>query len=145
MAVTCHTFTKLNDSLATKLVAFATDSLYVMLLASYTPSQDTHQFLSHVLGAGAEVVGTGYVANGQALTSVTVSEAGHVTKLTCASPSWNPITATPAYAVFYDRTPATDATRPLLAYWDFGGSVPLTAQSFTLAIASGGLLTLTGT
>jgi len=37
-----------------------------------------------------------------------------------ANTSWTSSTLTARYAVLYDSTPATDATRPLIAYVDFG-------------------------
>ena len=144
MAVTAHTFTKFNDSLTNKLVNLSSDTLKVMLLSSYTAGQDTHQFVSDVLGAGTEVTGTGYTAGGQALTSVSLSDSGHVRTLTCANPSWTSSTITAAYAVFYDSTPGSNATNPVICYWDFGGNFTDTSGTFTLTINGSGLVTITG-
>ena len=140
---TAHTYTKFGVSAIEKLANLNTDALKVMLLSAYTPGQDTHQFLSDVLGAGTETSGTGYTAGGQTLTSVAISTSGHVVTMTCANPAWTG-TFSCAYAVFYDSTPGSSATDPVFVYWDFGGTVTPTATTFTLAINASGLLTLTG-
>jgi len=142
MAVTSHQFTKLADSLTNKLVNLSSDTLKVALLTAYTPAVDTHQFWADVLAAGTEVAaGGGYSTGGLALTSVTLSDTGHVRTLTCANPSWGATSLTASFAVFYDSTPGTNATDPLLVYWDLGGSQTISG----LTIAGTGLLTLTGT
>ena len=56
-----------------------------------------------------------------------------------ADPSWAGLTLAFRYGVVYNRTPATDATRPLLCYEDFGAQ-SLTAQTFTVQIHPQGLL-----
>lgn len=144
MAVTAHVYTKLADSLTSKLVNLGSDTLKVMLLSSYTAGQDAHQFVSDVKGAGTEISGTGYSAGGQALSSVSLSDSGHVRTLTCANPSWTTSTISAAYAVFYDSTPGTDATNPVICYWDFGGTFSDTAGTFTLTVNGSGLVTITG-
>jgi hypothetical protein len=137
-----HTYTKLNDSFATKLVDLNTDTFAVLLLDGYTPGQDTHQFVSDVLAAGTEVVGTGYAR--QNLTGVSVSDTGHVTTMTCDSPAWPGSTFSATHAVFYDNTPTTDATRPVLCFWDFGGTENPAGITFTLTLDTAGLLQLIG-
>ena len=147
MAVTAHTYTKAADSVfKSKIANITTDSLKVMLLSAYTvgTTQDTAQFLADVLAVGTEASGTGYTAGGQALASVTWTESGHVYTLGCANPSWASSTITAAYAVFYDATPGTNATDPLLCYWDFGGNVSTTNGTFLLTVSGSGLLTITG-
>jgi hypothetical protein len=144
VAVTAHVYTLAASSLANKLADLDSDALYCMLLTAYTPGQDTHQFLSDVLGAGTQVAnGSGYTTNGVALTSLSLAVAGHVVTLNAADATWTSATISAAYAVFYDRTPATDATRPVLAYWDLGGTQSSTAGTFKLTLSSG-VLTLTG-
>lgn len=44
------------------------------------------------------------------------------------------------YAVMYDRTPATDATRPLIAYNDFGSDQSVTSGTFTITFDALGFL-----
>lgn len=148
MAVTSHTYTKLAASLAAKSVNFTSDTLKVMLLSAYTvgTTQDTAQFVSDVKAVGTETNGTGYTAGGAALTSVTYTESGHVYTLTCANPTWSATggSLAAAYALFYDSTPGTDATNPVLCYWDLGGTQTATNAAFTLTINASGLITITG-
>ncbi|GAA1701599.1 hypothetical protein [Fodinicola feengrottensis] len=148
MSVVAHTYTKLGTSMSKKLVNLETDALKVALLSSYTvtTSQDTAQFYSDVVtaGVGVETSGTGYTAGGLALTSISGSVSGHVYTLTCANPVWTTSTIAAAYALFYDSTPGSAGTNPVICYWDFGGTVSSTGASFTLTISGSGLLTLTG-
>ncbi len=141
MAVTAHTFTKFGVSAIEKLSNLNTDALKVALLTAYTPAVDTHQFWADVLGAGTEVAaGGGYSTGGLALSGVSVSASGHVVTLSCSNPSWG-ATLTASFAVFYDSTPGSNATDPVIVYWDFGGSQTLSG----LTISGSGLLTVTGT
>lgn len=140
MAVTAHSFTLYGKSAIKKLTDLSADTLKVMLLTAYTPAVDTHQFVADVLGAGTEVAnGGGYTTGGLALTSVALSNTAHVETVTCANPTWG-ATLTAAFAVFYDSTPGSNATNPVIVYWDFGGSQTLGG----LTISGSGFLTLTG-
>ena len=62
----------------------------------------------------------------------------------CTDPSWNPTTLTNVrYVVVYDRTPATDATRPLLCCIDLGSNLnPTNGQLLITLNASAGLLVI---
>lgn len=143
MAVTAKMYGLFLKSLANKEVDLDSDSLKVMLCTSaYTPNQDTHQYKSSVTN---EVTGTGYTAGGATLGSVTVvyDAPSNTLTLDAADASWPTSTLTARYAVVYDSTPATDATRPLIAYVDFGADVSSTAATFTLAWDAAGIVTLT--
>lgn len=144
MTVTAHTYTKLAASLGAKTMNLTSDTLKVMLLSAYTPGEDTHQFVSDVKGAGTEASGTGYSAGGLTLASVTFTESGHVYTLSCTSPAWTSSSIAAAFAVFYDSTPGTDATNPVMCYWDLGGTQTSSAGTFTLTISGSGLITVTG-
>lgn len=63
-----------------------------------------------------------------------------VLALDCADPSWATITITARYGVVYNRTPATDATRPLLGLIDFGADKSPSAGTLTITVHSAGLL-----
>lgn len=120
-----------------------TDTLKVMLCTStYAPNQDTHAYKSDVTN---EVTGTGYTAGGSSLTSVTVAYSGASNTYTidAADVSWPSSTITARYAVIYDSTPSTDATRPLLGYVDFGADVSSSGGSFDIVWDSAGILTIT--
>jgi len=146
MAVTAHTYTKLATSLADKKVDFDSDTLKAMLLSSYTvgSTQDTAQYVSDVLAVATEASGTGYTSGGATLTGVTVGVSGHVYTLDCNDPSWPSSTITASYALFYDSTPGTNSTNPVICYWDLGGAASSSSGAFTLTINASGLVTLTG-
>jgi hypothetical protein len=148
MAVLAHVYTKASFTLGTKLANLSTDALKVMLLSAYTvgTNQNTAQFVADVLAAPAtESAGTGYTAGGQVLTSVTLTNSGLVTTLTSANPSWNATggALAAAFALFFDSTPGTNATNPVLFYWDLGGTQTATGVPFTLTVSSSGLLAFT--
>ena len=88
------------------------------------------------------VVGTTVVDSGVTWlcigTSVSIFTAG-------AAVTWNASggSLAAAYVLFYDSTPATNATRPVLGYWDLGGTQTATGGNFTVTPnATGGLLSL---
>jgi hypothetical protein len=148
MAAAFHVYTKLDHSIAAKLANLGTDTLKVALLSSYTGAASnlqTAQFYSDVVtaGVGVEIAATGsYSAGGAALTSVSLSDSGAVTTLNATAPSWTGITTTPAFALFYDSTPGTGATNPVICYWDFGGGIS-NPGNFSLTISGSGLVTWT--
>lgn len=147
MAVTAHSYTKLGLSLGTKKIDFTADSFKVMLLSAYTvgTTQDTAQFVSDVLAVGTEASGTGYTAGGLTIASTSFTESGHVyTFGSTATLQWTGSTITAAYALFYDSTPGSNATNPVLGYWDFGGSQSSSNGTFTLSLSSNAICTLTG-
>jgi hypothetical protein len=126
-----------------KEIDWDTDTIKVMLCtSSYTPDQDTHRYKSSVTN---EVTGTGYTAGGATLASASAAytTGTNVLMLDAADTAWTSSTITARYAVIYDATPGTDATRPLIAYVDFGADVSTTAGTFTLTYDSAGLVTVT--
>lgn len=146
MAVTTHTYSKMPLSVGNKLIDFDSDTLKVMLLSAYTvgSTRNSAQFVADVLAVATEASGTGYSAGGQTLTSVTCAASGTVVTVDCADPVWTTSTIAAAYAIFYDSTPGSNATNPVICYWDFGGTVSSTGASFTLTIDATGLVTFTG-
>jgi len=143
MAVTAKVYGLAQTSFANKLIDWDSDTIKVMLCTStYSPNQDTHQFKSDVSN---EVSGTGYTAGGATLGSCTTTYTGatNVLALDAADTSWATSTITARYAVIYDSTPATDATRPLIAYVDFGADVSSTGGTFQITWDSAGIVTLT--
>lgn len=136
MAVIPYTFTKFIDSLAQKKIDLDSDELKVMLMASFSGSQ-TYQYLSDAKAAGTEASGTGYTAGGAVLTGVTWVLDNGVWRLRGSIPGWDTTsgTLTAKYAIFYSNTPTTDATRPLICYWDLGGGPSgLTSSDGTFAL-----------
>lgn len=131
------------QSLANKEIDLDTDAIKVMLCTStYAPSQDTHRYKSSITN---EVTGTGYTATGATLTTpaVTYTAATNVLKFDADDVTWANSTITARYAVIYDSTPATDATRPLIGYVDFGADVSSTAAAFTITWDAAGIFTIT--
>ncbi len=117
--VTGKLFGLLFTALWNKELDYLADDMRVALTTSaYVPNQDTHDYFDDVTN---EVVGTGYTAGGEALVSKTVTyTAGtNVFKLDAANTQWPASSITARIAVVYDRTPATDATRPLVGFQDF--------------------------
>jgi hypothetical protein len=105
-------------SLNNKEINLTADTIKLMLCTStYTPNRGTHRYKSDVTN---EVSGTGYTATGNTVGSMGSNIASNVYSITGANASWPASTFTARYAVLYDSTPATDATRPLIGYVDFG-------------------------
>ena len=143
MAVTGFWYGNAFKSAFNKEIDLDTDVLKVMLCTSaYTPNQDTHQYKSSITG---EVVGTGYTAGGATLTSPTVvyTAGTNTFVLDAADVSWPTSTITARYAVIYDSSPASDATRPLIAYVDFGADVVSTAGTFSITWDAAGICAVT--
>lgn len=149
MAVTSHVYSKLSLSGFSKKVDLTADTIKVMLLSAYTvgTTQDTAQFVADVLAVATEAVGTGYTASGQALVTPTFTLAGHVyTYTTTTTPSWSASggALAAAYALFYDSTPGSNSTNPVICYWDFGGTLTATNAAYSLPPNAGGIFTSTG-
>lgn len=108
--------------LANKLIDWTNDSIYVALVgATGTPNQDSHDFYNDVTD---EIAATGYTANGAALSgkSASYDSGTNQTRLIASDTTWSSVDFTsdpPEFAIVYDRTPASDATRPLISYVDF--------------------------
>lgn len=141
MAVTAALFGQFVDHLAQKRIDLDSDTIKVMLLtSSATPNQDTWDFKDDVTN---EVTGTGYTATGATLGSVTwgYTSGTNTWKFDAADTSWTTATITARYAVIYDSTPASDATRPLIGYVDFGADVSSTAATFQITWDANGIFT----
>ena len=127
-----------------KEVDWDTDTIKVMLLSSsYTPNQDTHDYLEDVVAN--EVTGTGYTAGGQTLTgkTITYDGASNTTVLDANDVSWSNSTINARYAVLYDDAGGTNATKPLIGYIDFGSDQSSTNGAFTITWDATGIFRLT--
>ena len=102
------------------------------------PNRDADDFYDDLVAASNESTATGYTANGQALAgkAVAYDSATDQTRYTASDNVWNAITSTsgngPQYVIVYDRTPATDATRPLISYVNFGAVQVINGVNFTV-------------
>lgn len=138
---TSKLYGKLILSLLNKELDWDTDTIKIMLCTStYTPDQDTHQYKSSITN---EVTGTGYTAGGATLASKTnaYTAGTNTVAIDAADVTWSNSTITARYAVIYDDSPATDATKPLIAYLDFGSDQTSTAGDFTITFDAAGIAT----
>lgn len=144
MAVTAFFYGNAFVSAFNKEIDFGSDTIKVALLDNtHVPDQDAHNYFDDVVVD--EVVGTGYTAGGATLSTPTVTYTGatNILKLDGADVSWPSSTITARYAVVYDATPATDATRPLIAYVDFGADVTSSGGTFSITWDAAGIATVT--
>lgn len=127
-----------------KEIDWDTDTIKVALLSNgYTPDQDAHNYLDDVVSF--EVTGTGYTAGGATLTnkSNSYNSATNVIVLDADDVTWASSTITARYAVIYDASPATNATRPLIGYVDFGSDQSSSNGNFTITWDATGIVRIT--
>jgi len=125
------------------------DTIRVALVSGYTPVTATHNVWADA--SGQEVTGTGYTANGKALTSQTVTETGTGTgstgergKFDAANVTWTGLniggtSGSPSHAVMYNDTPTTPLN-PLIAYWEV--TTATNGGDYTLQWATTGIIIL---
>jgi hypothetical protein len=127
-----------------KEIDWDTDTIKVALLTnSYTPDQDAHNYYDDVVAN--EVTGTGYTAGGNTLANKTntYNSATNVIVLDADDTTWSSSTITARYAVVYDATPATNATKPLIGYVDFGSDQSSNNGNFTITWDATGIVRIT--
>ena len=92
-----------------------------------------------------EVSGTGYTAGGNTLANKTnaYNSGTNVIVLDADDTTWSSSTITARYAVIYDATPATNATRPLIGYVDFGSDQSSSNGNFTITWDATGIVRIT--
>lgn len=136
----------LLSHLGAKAVNMSTDTFKVGLWASGSmPARGTsegYEFVSDFTGGGlTEVVAGSY--SRLSLTSVTWTASALVVTFTAANPTWTTATFTTIGAWIHDETNSsgTDATRPVLCYFDFGGSFSPAGVNFILSVNASGLVT----
>lgn len=91
--------------------------------------------------SGNETSGTAYVAGGQVLTGVTVTQNDGATQavFTGSNVTWSSSTITAAFAVLYDNTLIS---KDLIACFDFGGNQSSSNGNFTIQWNASGIITL---
>ena len=127
-----------------KEIDWDSDTIKVALLNNtYTPDQDAHNYYDDVVAY--EVTGTGYTAGGLTLANKTnnYNSSTNVIVLDADDVTWASSTITARYAVVYDATPATNATRPLIGYVDFGSDQSSSNGNFTITWDSTGIVRVT--
>lgn len=144
MAVTAKLYGQAVVKMVNKEIDWNSDDIRVALVANtYTPDQDNHDYWNDVVAN--EVTGVNYVANGAALGTPTVTYTGATNKIKLDGDdvSWASSTITARYAVIYDRTPGSDATRPLIAYVDFGADMSSYNGTFQITWDANGIVEFT--
>ena len=132
------TFTAAN-SWAT---AAATSTPYVVGDIVRPSAGNGHVYMCIVAGTSGGSAPTWPTVARQTVTDGTVTWAeigGGVNQFDTADASWTSSTLTARYALVYDATPASDATRPLIGLLDFGADVSSTASTFTVVWDAKGL------
>jgi hypothetical protein len=127
-----------------KEIDWDSDTIKVALLTNaYTPNQDAHDYFDDVVAN--QVTGTGYTSGGLTLANKTntYNSSTNVIVLDADDVTWASSTITARYAVIYDATPATDATRPLIGYVDFGSDQSSSNGNFTITWDSTGIVRVT--
>lgn len=99
----------------------------VLKIALYTSSA-TLSAATTVYSTSDEVVGTGYTAGGNTLTSPTVSLSGTTAYVDFADTSWTTATITARGALIYNSSKSNKA----IAVLDFGADKTSTAGTFTV-------------
>jgi hypothetical protein len=134
MAITQAMCTSFKVELLNGIHAFGTTVVRgsttadTMYLALYTSSA-TLDATTTAYTATNEVSGTGYVAGGQALTTVAPTSSGTTAFLDFNDETWTSSTITARGALIYNDTQAGD---PAVAVLDFGGDKTSTAGDFTV-------------
>ena len=153
MAVTAYVQPKFwLNHVGAKLVNMSSDTFKIGLIASGTLSSrantEGYEFVSDLLAnspgsALTEVSGGNY--SRLSLTGLSWTASGLVVTMTGTSPQWASASFTTVYGWLHDETAssATDATRPLVLIWDFGGSFSPSSVNFILSVNASGLLTAT--
>lgn len=125
-----------------KEISIASDDIKLMICtSSYTPNQATHDYKNDVTN---EVTGTGYTAGGVSLTSKTANTSSLVFTIDAADINIASSTITGGRVlVIYDNTPATDATKPLIAYCVLSGDESSVAGNWPHTFDAAGIFTTT--
>jgi len=135
------TYGKFAQKLLEGVFDFTSDSIYCALVtSSYTPDVDTHEFFDDITN---EITGTGYTANGVALTSVSVSydSVDNEAVLDADDATWATSTLTARGAVIYKRDGA-DSNSPLIRYIDFGQDEQSLVSTFSVVFDAEGIINL---
>lgn len=117
------------------------DTIKVMLVtATYTPNQDTHEHKDDITN---EVTGTGYTAGGATLANktVTADNTDNEGVFDADDVTWASSTITARGAVLYKDT-GTASTSPVICYIDFGSDQSSSAGDFTIQWNAEGILNL---
>lgn len=117
---------------------------FTLVGSGYTPDVDTHLYRSSLTN---EITGSNWAAGGYALSSPTITQDDtnnqgvfDAADVLLANVTFN---TNPQAAVIYGSSGLGIASDPLFGYIDFGATYPVTAGTFQITWASGGILALT--
>lgn len=131
-------YNSFKRDIANGSINLVTSTIHCMLVTSaYTPNIDTHTLKTHVTN---EVVGAGYTAGGQALTtkSMVVNNTTDLAMFDADDVTWAASTITARGAVLYKLT-----TNELIAYFDFVTDKVSDNGNFVVQWNTNGILTIT--
>jgi len=139
MAVTIEEYHRATQHLGDAFDFESNDIRLALLSNAYTPDFDAHDAWDDV--SANEITGTGYTADGEALTSKTATfdAASDWTTYAAADVVWATATFTARYAALYNNSPAADADKKLLVLVDFGQDESPAAENFTIAWSADGV------
>jgi hypothetical protein len=145
MAATAFLYRLQYTTTYNKEADWDTDTVKTSLhTVTWTPNQDTDKYHSTPTN---ELAATGnYATGGATISPMTVATPSTKTWTLDASDAvWANLTMSAAarYAVSYDSTPGTEATRPLLSYVDFGADQSVSGATFTIQWNASGVIQLT--
>lgn len=126
-------------AVAAASINLVSDTIKVLLVtSSYTPDQDLDVYLSDI---DNEVVGTGYVAGGEALTTkeLSLDLVNNRAKFTADNVTWDTATITARGAILYKDT-GVAGTSTLITYKDFGENKMSTGGDFTIEWDATGII-----
>ena len=111
------------------------DTITIALVTdTYTPNFNTHDFYADITNELATA--GGYTQPGATLGSQTWATSGGLLPFDGADRDWTSATFTARAAITYDNTLASD---PLLSSTTFGADYSVTAGTFTIQWAAGGI------
>jgi hypothetical protein len=144
MTITARLYGLVFTALWNKEIDYDTDLIAVQLHNStYTPDQDVHDYKNDLTNELATA--GGYTAGGKDLASKTVTYTAGTNKhvLDAADLQWTSASFTARTAVILDRSPATDATRPLIGYQNSDVDITASGGNFDLVWNASGLVEIT--
>lgn len=145
MAVTALIYSLMLSAAFNAEIDWVADTIFcALVLTAYTPDQDVHDYWDDVVANEHAATGN-YATNGDALTNPTITYTGGTNKwkLDADDAQWLNSTITAYYAVVVDRTPATDATRPIISYVDFGANQSTSNGTFDITWHADGIVEIT--
>jgi len=129
-------YNRFKANLMNKEIDLEADTIRVALLDNSHTFTATDNTWSQV--SANEISGTGYTANGETLTSLSVTQAA-TASWDAADSTWTTATFSAYHAVVYDDTLVGN---DLICSFDFGGVQTVTAGTFTIQWNGSGIITL---